>query len=402
VKSAKESAASFDAIVIGGGIVGSCLAAFLAEAGLRVAVVDAGRAGGTTANAGSLHVQMQSRFMQLYPHLVPGLEATLHLYPKAVRFWQALEARLGGGFDLKVTGGLMVAESAEQMDFLAYKADRERALGLDVEILGRELLDEAAPYLGGAVRGAELCREEGKLNPLLANSVLWRWLAETGVRTFSAEVTAIEKGSDGFTVAAQPHTLRAERLALAAGAGTRRLAAYLGIDVPADPEPLHMNITEPTAPFIGHLVQHADRPITLKQLATGQAVIGGGWPAHLSEPRGYPTVELASVVGNVTLAQHIVPALAPLRIMRTWAGVNTTVDGSGVLGEAAVPGLFIAVPGDAGYTLGPLSARMVADAMLGRPPVEDIAPYSPARFTSPEELSSAALVRSAVPPRAGP
>src|SRR5258707_9918477 len=33
-----------------------------------------------------------------------------------------------------------------------------------------------------------------------------------------------------------------------------------------------------------HLVQHADRPITLKQLGNGQAVIGGGWPAELGEP----------------------------------------------------------------------------------------------------------------------
>ena len=45
-------------------------------------------------------------------------------------------------------------------------------------------------------------------------------------------------------------------------------------------DPLHMNITEGTAPFITHLVQHADRPITLKQLGNGQAVIGGGWPAE--------------------------------------------------------------------------------------------------------------------------
>ena len=103
--------------IIGGGIVGTCLAAFLAKDGMDAAIVDAGRIGGTTANAGSFHVQMQSRFMRLYPDLVPGLESTLHLYPKAVRFWQALEAELGGGFDLKVTGGLMVAESPRAARF---------------------------------------------------------------------------------------------------------------------------------------------------------------------------------------------------------------------------------------------------------------------------------------------
>src|SRR5258706_12457733 len=101
---------SIDTVIVGGGVVGACLACFLAKEGVGVALVDAGLPGGTSSNAGSLHVQMQSRFMQLYPHLVPGMESTLHLYPKAVRLWQELERELGGGFDLKITGGLMVAE----------------------------------------------------------------------------------------------------------------------------------------------------------------------------------------------------------------------------------------------------------------------------------------------------
>jgi glycine/D-amino acid oxidase-like deaminating enzyme len=46
----------------------------------------------------------------------------------------------------------------------------------------------------------------------------------------------------------------------------------------------------------------------------------------------------------------------------------------------AIPGLFVAIPGDAGYTLGPLSARLVADVMLDRKPGEDISPFRPERF----------------------
>jgi glycine/D-amino acid oxidase-like deaminating enzyme len=78
-----------------------------------------------------------------------------------------------------------------------------------------------------------------------------------------------------------------------------------------------------------------------------------------------------------------VPRIGPLRIIRTWAGLNTTVDGRGVLGAVdGLPGLFAAIPGDAGYTLGPLSARLVADAVLGLPPREDMAPFAPARFAA--------------------
>jgi glycine/D-amino acid oxidase-like deaminating enzyme len=47
--------------------------------------------------------------------------------------------------------------------------------------------------------------------------------------------------------------------------------------------------------------------------------------------------------------------------------------------------LHAAIPGDAGYTLGPLTARMVADLMTGRDPGTDMRPYSPMRLR-PEEL----------------
>ena len=369
-------------LVIGGGIVGLTLAGFLAAEGVEVAVIDDGRVGGTTANAGSLHVQMQSRFMRLYPDLVPGLESTLHLYPKAVAFWRAFEAELGADFDLKITGGLMVAESREQLDFLAMKCRRERELGLDSEMLDRARLDAIAPGLGPAILGAELCADEGKLNPLLANQAIRRWATAKGVVRLAGESVAGLARRDRVIAARTARgTIAAERVVLAAGAGSRALAADLGAVVPAEPEPLHMNITEATAPLLHHLVQHAERPITLKQLGTGQVVIGGGWPAHLAGAERWPTVELASIVGNATLAQHIVPRLGQLRIIRCWAGINTTVDGRAVLGPCgAAPGLTIAIPGDAGYTLGPLCARLVADAMLGRRPAVDLASYSPDRF----------------------
>lgn len=382
MRSADSLPRSIGTLIVGGGVVGSCLAGFLADEGRDVLLIDDGRGGGSTSNAGSLHVQMQSRFMRLYPQNVPNMERQLPLYPKAIAFWQALANSLGADFDLKITGGLMVAESQEQFDFLTLKAQRERRLGLDVEMLDRRALDAIAPYFSPLIVGAELCANEGKLNPLLCNAAIRRWIRARGVvLAEDVRVEAIYKSGAGFEVQTPRGTLRAGQVVLAAGAASRLLAAAVGVAIPAAAEPLHMNITEATEPLIGHLVQHADRMITLKQFGTGQIVIGGGWAARLAQEGGYPEVELASLVANATLAQHIVPRLGALRIIRTWAGVNTSVDGMGVLGAVGtVPGLFVAIPGDAGYTLGPLSARLVADVVLGRTPSEDISLFSPGRF----------------------
>lgn len=369
-------------VVIGGGVVGSCVAGFLADEGQDVLIIDDGRNAGSSSNAGSLHVQMQSRYMRLYPQHVPNMERQLPLYPKAVSFWQHLARHLDADFDLKMTGGLMVAESRDQLDFLSVKAARERALGLDSEILDRAALDRIAPGFGPAIVGAEFCANEGKLNPLLCNAAIRRWVKARGVVLAEhLRVESIVRAGSGFAVQTPRGVVQAGRVVLAAAAGTRALAACLDVNIPAVSEPLHMNITEATAPMIFHLVQHADRMITLKQFGTGQIVIGGGWPARQAHPDAHAEVELASLIANASLAQHIVPRIGHLRIIRTWAGVNTSVDGMGVLGAVpGVPGLFVAVPGDAGYTLGPLSARLVADVMLGRAPHEDISPYLVTRF----------------------
>src|SRR4051794_7966728 len=279
--------------VIGGGIVGSSLGGFRGGAGAGVVVIDAGYAGGTTANAGSLHVQMQSVFLERYPHLVPRLESMLFLYKLAAAYWQEFQRELGVDCEVKVAGGLMIAEDQRQLDFLARKAKRETALGLDVAILGRAELDRIAPYLGPAVIGAEFCAHEGKVNPLLANAAIRRWAGAKGALRLGQEaVLSLAREGTGFRITTARRTLKAGKVVLAAGYGSKPLAAQLGFDLPAAPDPLHMNITEGTASFITHLVQHADRPITIKQLGGGQAVIGGGWPAELRAAGEIPMTRL--------------------------------------------------------------------------------------------------------------
>lgn len=319
--------------IVGGGIVGMCLALFLAEEGLDVAVVDNGRHAGTIANAGGLHVQMQSRFMRLYPEMVAAFEETLPFYPRAVRHWQALVQRLGVDVELAVTGGLMVAESREQYQFLEKKCRREQQLGLEVEMLNRAALDRIAPYFAESIVGAELCATEGKVNPLLANQAIRRTALAAGVvHCTETRVTALARAHNGFLVETTRGAMRAGRVVIAAGAGSAALADDLGLKVPARAEPLHMNITEATEPLIHHMVQHADRQITMKQLSAGMVVIGGGWPATLNGADEHPTVELDSLIGSLSLAQHVIPRIGALRLIRTWAGVNTSVDGRPVIG----------------------------------------------------------------------
>ena len=372
----------FDVVVVGGGITGMCLSWFLADAGVSVACLDHGRDSGSTANAGSMHVQMQSRLVRLFPERLPAYKKTLSLYPLAIEFWREIADRLDEDVELVITGGLMVAEDADHLESLGRKCAIENEHGIKSRVVEHDELLEIAPYLSDNLYGAAFCEQEGKVNPLKANRAIEKRALEAGVTLLR------ELGCDDITHAAgrfELHTasgvFRAGRVVLAAGAGSGFLSSKLGVELPTSAEPLHMNITDPSEPIMAHLVQHASRPITLKQLSSGHVVIGGGWPAALGENEVPPQVLSESVLGNLALAGKIVPRINGLKLLRTWAGVNPLVDLLSVLGELqSVPGVFVAVPGDAGYTLGPVCARLVADLMLDRPPRYPLEPFAPERF----------------------
>lgn len=372
----------FDILVIGAGITGVMAALHLSEAGASVTLVDAGENAGTWANAGSLHVQMQSRFMRLYPDQVPAVEASLPLYKAAAEEWVRLDARFGP-FELVRKGGLMLAEGSDQLRFLEAKAKREAAQGLEVEILDRAALDRVAPWLGPQIVGAELCRDEGKLNPLIANARLMAVARQRGLRVVTDRILSLEPQGAGVLAQGRAGAYLADQAIVAAAWGAGEVVAGLGVTIPTRAEPLHMNITEAAEVQIGHLIQHAERSITLKQLGQGQIVIGGGWAAQDRGRDQPPAVLAASLLGNVALAARLVPQIGGLRVIRTWAGMNTTADGASTIGRLpGAPRVIMALPGDAGYTLGPLVARMAADVALDRAEAGEAQRFSPARFAA--------------------
>ena len=115
------------------------------------------------------------------------------------------------------------------------------------------------------------------------------------------------------------------------------------------------------------MIQHIGRRLTLKQTEAGTFIIGGGWPtATAARPRRYPT-SWRSAAGNLAVAMDVVPALADVRVVRTWSGVIVfTDDFSPIVGESElVPGFLVCVA-STGFTFSPLFARQLAERMVAR------------------------------------
>ena len=371
-------------VVIGSGVVGACLAYELACAGEDVLVVERDDANlqASGANAGSLHVQLLSFDFGKKAEAGGGPAAdTLPLGVWAVSLWQELAEACGHDFEIRITGGLMVAESQAGMAFLKEKVAVERRHGLEAEIIDRNELRKLAPALSDTLIGAEYAPQEGKINPLTATYRVLEQAQRIGARFMrSTDVTGLEKVNGHWRVDTNRGNIRAGRVVNAAGPWARAIGAMAGLDVPVYSAPLQMIVTERAPPLVEPLVAHADRHLSLKQLASGGIVIGGAWTARYSERQNINVTKRESIEGNLWVANRVLPQLAGLHVLRTWAGMNVNIDGAPIVGEApGAPGFYNAVTSN-GYTLAPAIARLTADLICRGRTDMNVRPYLLDRF----------------------
>jgi glycine/D-amino acid oxidase-like deaminating enzyme len=362
---------SSDVVIIGGGLAGCALAYYLAKEGVEVVLVERGElnreASGT--NAGSFHFQIAIH--QLTGSNTDADRERLHtdvrLNAAAAELWYELEGELATDLGVHVTGGLMVAETDEELQLLFDKQKIEKDAGLETEVLTGGELRNFAPYLSEHLKGATYCAREGHANPLLSAPAFAARAIEAGARIRThAAVTSIESlsgvGAARFRVRTSAGSIDAHRIVNATGAWADTVAQLSGLRAPLHADGLHVNVTEPRERLLTPMIQHIGRRLTLKQAANGTFIIGGGWPARPEpSPKRY-SVRWPSAAGNTAVAVAVMPMLKDVRIIHMWTGVMAfTDDFNPIVGEyRSLPGYYMCVV-STGFTLGPMVARLLAD-----------------------------------------
>lgn len=383
---------SADLAVIGAGVTGVSAALYAARTGAKVICLDRGFVNGEASggNAGSLHLQLLSWDFggKAVSSGSPQLQ-TLPLQQESIALWTSLQSELSSDFEMKVTGGMMVAESEDQIAFLQDKVAAEARVGIVSEVIGRDRIRQLVPSISDRVVAAAWCAGEGKINPLIATTALAGAARSAGaIIEEMTPVTGLQRDADGYEVGTPRGMVRAKRILIAAGGWSAGVARMLQINLPIRGAPLQMVVTETAPPLLPCLIAHADRHLTMKQTDAGTILIGGAWTAATGSS-GLPLVLPDSLEGNLWVAAHTVPGIGNLSVIRSWAAMNIDIDGAPLIGPIpGLPGVTVAAAAN-GYTLGPLMGRESAAVALTGDIRPDLAAFTMNRFLQPTERHSA-------------
>lgn len=410
--------------VIGAGVVGMMAASYLQRDGHHVVVIDpqAPGSGASSGNAGCLSpssiVPMSGPAMlRSIPNWLADPDGPLsirwsylpRLAPWLLRFLQAGRA---GSLDkraaalLSLIGPCManlrpLLDDARRADLIrsdgslivyrtarGWEGDREgrelrRRNGIGWQEVERDALLDFDPHLTQDVFRAIFFDGNGHcVDPQKLVETLSEALARNGGAIIRDRAIGFEmKGGRLAAVRTNSGSVPAAAAVLAAGAFSKDLAREAGNKVPLETERgyhamLKLPAFAPRLPTVD-----ADTKIVATPMAQGVRFAGVVEFAGLSAPPDWRRAKSILALGEV-LYPGISSMSAPDDIL-FWMGHRPSCpDSLPVIGRSRrSPDIVLAFGhGHLGLTAAPMTGRIVADLVMGRPPPIDLAAFSPDRF----------------------
>ncbi len=372
---------TYDAVIIGGGVIGLSCAWRAAQRGADVAVVEKARppAGATRVSAGMLAPIGELTFGE--PELLAMTLASRSLYAD---FVAELEAATGMSTGYRHQGALHVALDHDEAAELRRIHELQRSLGLDAEWLTPRRCRELEPGLSPSCSGGVYAEGEASLDPRALAGVLLAALAGEGVG-IRTEVEVAEALLDGERIVGVRtdggDELLAANVVLAAGAWSGRME-WLPEHARPPVRPVKGQIVELRAPdgttpcerIIG-----AERVYVVPR-ADGRLIAGA-----TVEEQGFDTTVTAGAVHEILReAYRLLPDVAELEFVEAAVGLRPgTPDNLPLIGASGLDGLLWATGHYRnGVLLAPLTADAVAELLEGGELPESAAAASPERLGS--------------------
>ena len=378
--------------IVGGGIVGTACAYYLAREGKQVTLFEETviAHGASGRNPGFVWLHTRN----------PGFGREVSLAGREL--YDTLKDELPLDFEFRASGGIIFYTTEEQGEIVREFVSTVQADGYPMEhIDGAEVRRMVQP-IRQDVLGASYCPADACINtPLLVRS-----FAE-GARQAGADIregvavhSIIQEGDRVVGVETAEGRFEADAVVLGAGAWARKLADTVGIQLGVGGERLQVAATVPVPeikvePLVyGPLVtkqyrlfrdlpswnaDHFTEPYEdeatievlelLSQRKNGEILMGCAMD-YPDEIDLRPTVE-----GLARSLQSIVqdfPGLRGVAVDRVWAGVLPFTSDTAPIIDEPIPGLFLGSGHVYGNAAGPMTGKLITSLVLGREPEIDL------------------------------
>jgi D-amino-acid dehydrogenase len=411
-----------DVIVLGAGMVGVSVALHLQKRGRDVVLIDRRAPGEETSYGNAGLIQREAVIPYTFPRqfgailsyamnnrrdAVYHLSALPHIAPWLFRYWQnatperversaralaplmarcvdehdALIADAGAAAQRLVqhTGWLNCFRTEETLHHAVVDAHRLDQYGVDYAVLTGPQLRELEPHVSevivGAIhfRGSPSSSEPGMLTKAYADLFIRR-----SGRFLKGDAHCLASEPSGWSVAIETGRIEAREAVVALGPWSDDVFRPLGYDIPlAVKRGYHMHYGAQGNATLGHPVRDADGGFSLAPMSKGIRLTTGVEFADRDAPPS--PVQLAR---DEPLARELFP-LAERLDPEPWMGRRPCLpDMVPVIGKGERHrGLWFAF-GHAhhGFTLGPVTGRLLAEMMTGEESFTDPSPYAASRF----------------------
>ena len=338
LSSRPELRPSYDVAIIGGGGHGLAAAYYLAARhGVRnVAVFDKGYLGG--GNTGRNTAIIRSNY------LTPEGVA---FYEESMRLYRGLSEELDYNILYSERGHFTLAHSDAAMRTSRWRAEVNKHLGVNSELVGREELARLVPLLNMSdevrhpILGA-LYHPPGAL--ARHDAVAWGYAGraqELGVEIHQeTEVTGIKVENGRVTGLETSRGPIACGKAMQAVAGlSGQVARLAGFTLPIRTVPLQACVSLPLKPFLDPIIVSGSLHVYISQSDRGELVMGGATDPY---PRYQTSSTLDFMEGLMAHILELFPFMGDVPVLRQWAGMtDMTPDFAPVMGLTPVENYYI-------------------------------------------------------------
>jgi D-amino-acid dehydrogenase len=409
-----------DAIVLGAGIVGVSVALHLALRGRSVALVDRRAPGEETSHGNAGLIERSSLYPVAFPRTLSALlPVILRRYPGAHYQWAALPglmpwlaaywrasspeqleataqlmhpilhhtveehralARLAGAEGFFREGGwLKVYRSEEAIAAERREFKLARELGLVVEEMSTDAALRLEPHLAPEFSSAVLWSDPHSVsNPGGVTKAYAAHFERLGGQVLVGDAASLEQEGRSWRVATAAGPVEAREVVVALGPWSMDVLAPIGYRLPmAVKRGYHMHYAVLGNATLTRPVLDEETGFVITPMERGIRLTTGAEFARREDPRTTTQLDRCEAVARrlFPLGERLDP--------EPWMGSRPIFpDSRPVIGRAGRhPGLWLAFGHQhLGFTLGPVTGRLLAELMTGETPVVDPAPFSPGRF----------------------